>query len=108
MRGRVYAGSERDAVAGVDARVGSVKSIRIELPVRRRWRWRGLGDDVGHWVLVRVEADAGVVGWGEATPLADWGGDHGRYYGETPATVVHVVEDLLAPAILGIDVWDEG
>jgi L-alanine-DL-glutamate epimerase-like enolase superfamily enzyme len=67
-----------------------------------------LGDDVGRWVLVRVEASSGHVGWGEATPLADWGGDYGRYYGETPATVRHVVEDRLAPAILGLDIWEQG
>ena len=57
-------------------------------------------------MLVRIETAAGAVGWGEATALADWGGDFGRYYGETPATVIHVVEGLIAPAISGLDVWD--
>lgn len=96
------------ALAGVDCQVASVEAIPIELPVRRRWRWRGLGDDVGRWVLVRIEASGGMVGWGEATPLADWGGDFGRYYGETPATVRHLVEDRFGPAVLGVDVWNQG
>jgi muconate cycloisomerase len=88
--------------------ITSVEAIPIALPVRRQWRWRGLGDDLGRWVLVRVEGAGGLVGWGEATPLADWGGDYGRYYGETPATVRHVVEDRLGPAILGVGVFDQG
>jgi muconate cycloisomerase len=46
------------------------------------------------------------VGWGEATPLSDWGGDFGRYYGETVTTVVHVVHDILAPTLRGVDAWD--
>lgn len=74
--------------------------------MRRSWRWRGLEQELGRWVLVRVETSDGVVGWGEATPLADWGGDHGRYYGETVTTVTHVVTDLIAPAVIGVGIWD--
>ena len=92
---------------GAAAEITLVEAIPIVLPVRRQWRWRGLGDDLGRWVLVRVESD-GLVGWGEATPLADWGGDHGRYYGETPATVCQIVENRLGPAILGADAFNQG
>jgi hypothetical protein len=35
-------------------------------------------------VIVRLQTDAGIEVLGEATPLADWGGDRGRMYGETP------------------------
>jgi muconate cycloisomerase len=87
-------------------RIAEVKSIPIALPLRRSWRWRGLEQDLGRWVLVRVETGDGAVGWGEATPLADWGGDYGRYYGETPRTVMHVIADLIAPAVVGVDIWD--
>ena len=31
--------------------------------------------------------DAGHVGWGEAPALKDWGGEFGRYFGESAATV---------------------
>lgn len=88
--------------------IGEVTAVPIALPLRRDWRWRGLSTEVGHWVLVRLETADGLTGWGEATPLADWGGDFGRYYGETPATVKHVVEDIFGPAMRGIDIWDEG
>jgi L-alanine-DL-glutamate epimerase-like enolase superfamily enzyme len=87
--------------------IADIRAILIALPLRRDWRWRGLGQQLGRWVLVRLETEAGAVGWGEATALADWGGDFGRYYGETPETVIHVVESLIAPAIRGVDVWDE-
>jgi L-alanine-DL-glutamate epimerase-like enolase superfamily enzyme len=87
-------------------RIAVVEAIPIALPVRRSWRWRGLEQELGRWVLVRVQTTDGVVGWGEATPLADWGGDHGRYYGETVTTVMHVITDLIAPALIGVGIWD--
>jgi len=96
------------STASLPARIAEVRATPIALPVRRDWRWRGLEQQLGRWVLVRVETDDGAVGWGEATPLSDWGGDFGRYYGETPTTVVHVVEDLIAPALRGLDLWDDG
>jgi muconate cycloisomerase len=86
--------------------IGEIRAIPIDLPLRRDWRWRGLSNELGHWVLVRLETGTGAVGWGEATPLADWGGDFGRYYGETPSTVCHVIEEILGPAIRDADIWD--
>jgi muconate cycloisomerase len=35
--------------------------------------------------------------------LKDWGGDHGRYFGETPQTTAHIINDILAPALQGQD-----
>jgi L-alanine-DL-glutamate epimerase-like enolase superfamily enzyme len=86
--------------------VGAVEAIPVALPVRREWRWRGLGGELGRWVVVRVRTDDGLVGLGEATPLPDWGGDFNRRAGETPVTVVHVVEDCLAPVVVGSDPFD--
>jgi len=86
--------------------VRAVEAVPIALPARREWRWRGLGGALGRWVVVRVEDAGGLVGFGEATPLPDWGGDFGRSAGETPETVVHVVEALLAPVVAGRDPFD--
>lgn len=86
--------------------VARVEVIDVALPVRREWRWRGLGEELGNWTLIRLETEDGLVGWGEATALRDWGGDHGRYFGETPATVRHVVEEILAPHLVGLDPFD--
>src|SRR6266516_3107412 len=86
--------------------VSAIEAIPIALPVRRVWKWRGLGGELGRWVIVRITTDEGLVGYGEATPLPDWGGDFNRYAGETPTTVVHIVEELLAPALEGADPFD--
>jgi muconate cycloisomerase len=86
--------------------VVDIEAIPIVLPVRREWLWRGLRAELGRWVIVRVHTDDGLVGFGEASPLPDWGGDFNRYAGETPGTVVQVVRELLAPALQGINPFD--
>lgn len=43
------------------------------------------------------------MGWGEATALPQWGGLHGRHYGETRETVVSAILDIFAPILLGAD-----
>lgn len=45
----------------------------------------------------------GRSGWGEAPVLKDWGGEFGRYFGESPAITQLVIERYLAPAVIGID-----
>jgi muconate cycloisomerase len=45
----------------------------------------------------------GRVGWGEAAALKDWGGEFGRYFGESAAIVELVVDRYLAPAVKGAD-----
>src|SRR5919202_6567121 len=45
----------------------------------------------------------GRVGWGEAAALKDWGGEFGRYFGESAAIVELVIERYLAPAVKGVD-----
>ena len=42
-----------------------------------------------------------LSGWGEAPALKDWGGDFGRYFGESPATTIEVITRYLAPAVNG-------
>ncbi len=84
-------------------KVVSVEAIPFTLPVRREFRWNGLLQALGQFVLVRVTTDNGLVGYGEAVPLPDWGGDFGRRAGETRATVVSIVHSQLALAITGRD-----
>jgi len=86
--------------------VRAVEAIPVALPTRRSWSWRGLGGALGRWVVVRLHDEEGRAGLGEATPLPDWGGDFGRHAGETPETVRHVVERLLAPLVRGRDPFD--
>jgi muconate cycloisomerase len=44
-----------------------------------------------------------MVGYGEATPVATWGGEHGRHGGETLATVCVIVEKVIGPHLVGRD-----
>lgn len=84
-------------------KIRSIETIRVALPTRRTHKWTGLTEPIGSYVLVRMGGDDGKVGWGEAPVLKDWGGDYGRYYGETPETTKHVIERYLAPAVEGAD-----
>jgi muconate cycloisomerase len=84
-------------------KIVAVEAIPFFLPLRRKFRWASLQIDLGGFVLVRIRTDEGVTGYGEATPLPDWGGDHGRRGGETQQTVVSIIETALAPVLLGRD-----
>ncbi|WP_029352680.1 enolase C-terminal domain-like protein [Bosea sp. 117] len=84
-------------------KITAIEAIPFRLPARRDFKWAGLAVDLGGFVLVRIRTDEGLVGIGEATPLPDWGGDHGRRSGETLRTVCAVVEDVLAPRLIGQD-----
>lgn len=86
------------------ARIARVETMVVALPPRREHRWTGLTEPIGRYVYVRMTDTDGRVGWGEAPVLKDWGGEFGRYFGETPGTTVHVVERYLAPAVLGAEV----
>ena len=87
----------------VQMKIRSIEASAFRLPNRRSFKWAGLQVELGNFVLVRVRTDEGLVGYGEATPLPDWGGDFGRRSGETLATVISMVNDIFAPALLGED-----
>lgn len=80
-----------------------IEASAFRLPNRRSFKWAGLNVELGGFVLVRVTTDEGLVGYGEATPLPDWGGDWGRRSGETLATVISIVNEIFAPALIGTD-----
>ena len=50
-------------------------------------------------VLVKVTTESGATGWGEATPTPRW-----TY--ETTETIVSTLRNYLAPAVIGIEVWN--
>lgn len=83
-----------------------VETIEIRLPTRRDPRWRALETRLGNYVLVKLETTDGLIGIGEAAVLPDWGGDHGRYYGEDPIIVTHVIHRYLAPVLENKDPFD--
>ncbi|MBS1089719.1 mandelate racemase/muconate lactonizing enzyme family protein [Gluconobacter wancherniae] len=85
-------------------KIVAITAFPFSLPTRRDFRWAGMLGDLGNFVAVKIETEAGVVGWGEATPLPDWGGDFSRHSGETLKTVIEMVETVFAPALIGLNV----
>ena len=84
-------------------KIAKIETIPIKLPTRRVHQWASLTTPIGVYVIVKLTTDEGLVGLGEAPVLKDWGGDHMKYYGETPQTTVHIIGDILAPALSGKD-----
>lgn len=84
-------------------KITRIETIPIRLPTRRVHQWASLTTPIGVYVIIKLHTDEGIVGLGEAPVLKDWGGDHGKYFGETPRTTVHIIQDILAPALKGQD-----
>jgi len=84
-------------------KITKIETIPIRLPTRRVHQWASLTTPIGVYVIIKLRTDDGLVGLGEAPVLKDWGGDHMKYYGETPQTTIHVINDILAPALFGQD-----
>jgi muconate cycloisomerase len=85
------------------ADIRSVETLVVQLPTRREHKWTGLTEPIGRYVLVRMTDTEGRVGWGEAPALKDWGGEFGRYFGESQIIVELVIEKYLAPVVLGVE-----
>lgn len=88
--------------------ITGVETLRVALPTRRVHKWTGLTEPVGRPLLVKLTDDDGNVGWGEAPAMKDWGGEFGRYFGESVAIVEVVIGQHLAPAIQGVEVGNLG
>ncbi len=84
-----------------DAPIAKIELHHIALPTRREHKWTGLTEPIGGYVLVNMTDAAGLAGWGEAPALKDWGGEFGRYFGESPGTTILVIQQYLAPAAQG-------
>lgn len=79
----------------------------VSLPTRRKHTWASSTSDVGQgYVILRLTTDCGIDGFGEATTMPEWGGDYGRYYGESAGTARVVIEQNIFPAIEGMDPFD--
>jgi muconate cycloisomerase len=81
--------------------IASIELHHVSLPTRREHKWTGLQEPIGGYIILKMTDVDGRVGWGEAPALKDWGGEFGRYFGESPGTVRSVVTQYLAPAVTG-------
>jgi L-alanine-DL-glutamate epimerase-like enolase superfamily enzyme len=79
----------------------------VALPIRRPHHWVGHTARLGEgYVVLRLELESGIVGWGEAQVIGTWGGDHGGRYGEMPRMTATAISDVLIPAIAGHNVTE--
>jgi muconate cycloisomerase len=86
-------------------KITGVETIQISLPVRRAHSWAGLQSPIGKgYVIVKLHVEGGIVGLGEAQTLKEWGGDFGSKYGEAPQTTTIIINEFLAPLLIGEDV----
>lgn len=88
------------------ASIATLETLLVHLPTRRVHRWTGLTEPIGRYVLVKLGDGSGRFGWGESPALKDWGGEFGRYFGESPAIARLVIERYLLPAIQGHPLGD--
>lgn len=87
-------------------KIKTVETLLVHLPTRREHKWAGLTEPIGRYVIVKLTDDDGRVGWGEAPALKDWGGEFGRYFGESALIIRPVIDAYLAPAAIGVELGD--
>lgn len=83
--------------------IRSIETILVQLPTRRQHKWTGLTEVIGRYLLVKITDSDGRIGWGEAPALKDWGGEYGRYFGESALITKTVIETYLAPVACGVE-----
>ncbi len=69
----------------------------VRLPLIRPFRTSNTVRTVIEHIVVRVESDDGVVGWGECAAAPE-----PHYCAETTGTCWHLLRDILVPSVLGI------
>jgi muconate cycloisomerase len=86
-------------------KITKVDAFAVALPARRlhQMATKRAVDDLGRYTIAVVSTDEGIEGLGEATVMREWGGDHGRYYGESPELTVRLIRDILGPAVEDMD-----
>jgi muconate cycloisomerase len=87
-------------------KIAAIEAFTVALPWRRLHRMAFPSGKLGNYVIVRLTTDEGVEGLGEATVIKEWGGDHGRYFGEAPELTVRLIDSVLGPCLLGLDPFD--
>jgi L-Ala-D/L-Glu epimerase len=79
--------------------IARIACVAVDIPYRKTFRIAGGGVDVQSNVLVKVVADDGTAGYGEASPLIS-------YSEESQGTAIHIIRDVLAPGLIGQDPRD--
>jgi len=87
-------------------KITSFETFMVALPWRRLHKMAFPGEVLGRYVIVRLRTDDGLEGLGEATVIKEWGGDYGRYFGESPELTARLIDSVLGPTLLDQDPFD--
>ncbi len=88
-----------DFVRSVPARIVEVRTVPYAIPYRKPLRFASGSIEVADNVLVEIVTSDGVVGIAEAPPRP-------YTYGETQASIMAVIHQIFAPAIIGLSILD--
>lgn len=80
-------------------KIVAVEAIAYSIPYRSPLHFASGAVHQADHVLVKITTDDGVVGWADAPPRP-------YTYGETQRSIVAVVEDVFAPELIGLSVFD--
>lgn len=82
-------------------KIASIETYPIRIPLKPKFQMvSALGEHrKSEYVLVRIVTEDGIEGVGEATVMPRWSG-------ETPWSVLALVERIIAPALIGMDASD--
>jgi muconate cycloisomerase len=90
--------STQRQIARAQLTIRRVDAIPVALPLAKPMKMAGVTIAHAHNLLVRIEAEDGTVGWGEAASAPTMTGD-------TLGGLVAAVRDHLGPLLLGRDAW---
>ncbi len=81
-------------------KVTDVTAIPVSVPIRKQYQTSlssapGQESETHDHVVIRIETDGGVTGYGEAAPMAAWP------HGLTQGAVSDLINDALAPTVQG-------
>lgn len=81
-----------------NVKISAVRAIPVSQTVRPQFAILSAAGSQpeSHFVIVEIQADDGTIGYGEASVVPLWSG-------ETQAGARHVIESLVAPALIGRD-----
>src|ERR1700730_16556617 len=85
-------------ISMTESAIAGIELFHVGLPPRGEHKCPGLQEPIGGYIVLKMTDGDGRAGWGEAPALKDWGGEFGRYFGESPGTVRSVTSQYLAPA----------
>lgn len=80
-------------------KIAAIQAIPYAIPYRTPLHFASGAVHVADHVLIKITTDDGVVGWADAPPRP-------YTYGETQKSIVAVVQEVFAPELIGLSVFD--